>query len=200
MYSLLRQTPRTLRTNERALLQTTPSLSPSCLFLTVACFIRLLARLLACSLARLLACSPADCVQVDGVCGSSCGFDTTLPKYCLFGDDVDDETATTDDDAADDAAAALTDENERWWAHDDPRRGRIPRRLLMKPKSSEFDDDDAGSPFGSESNNKSAVGQGFHIFFIVFMTISALSLWISFLPGACGRSTRKKAGEQPFSS
>ncbi len=113
------------------------------------------------------------CIQADGVCGTSCGFDTTLPKYCAFGE----ESSGSVDDADD------VPDSARWWDNDDPRRGRIPQRLLMKPSDSEFDDDDAGSVFGSESRSSSVLGLFFHVFFIVFMTISALSLWISFLPG-----------------
>ena len=111
------------------------------------------------------------CVEVDGVCGSSCGFATAAPKYCQYlesserVDDVDDDDYTV--------------ANGRW--PDEPGRGYIPKDLLMN-LDNEFKDDDAGSPFTSEKGN-GLLNTFFHVFFIVFMTISALSMWISFLPG-----------------
>ena len=61
------------------------------------------------------------CVEVDGVCGSSCGFATAAPKYCQYlesserVDDVDDDDYTV--------------ANGRW--PDEPGRGYIPKDLLM---------------------------------------------------------------------
>jgi hypothetical protein len=50
-----------------------------------------------------------------------------------------------------------------------------------------FEDDDAGSVMNSEAG-RGALSSSFHFLFVTFMTISALSMWISFLPGI-GRDT-----------
>ena len=62
----------------------------------------------------------------------------------------------------------------------------IPRDLLLKLENT-YEDDDAGAVSNSEAR-RGALGLSFHYLFVTFMTISALSMWISFLPGI-GRDT-----------
>ena len=56
----------------------------------------------------------------------------------------------------------------------------IPRDLLLKLENT-YEDDDAGAVSNSEAR-RGALGLSFHYLFVTFMTISALSMWISFLP------------------
>ena len=102
------------------------------------------------------------CVAVDGVCGKSCGFASNNPQYCEY---------------------------------DEKGRGTIPAELLIATddddedtsEDDDFENDRYAVVYTDQFRTHDSVYQrlvdSFHVLFISFMTITVISMWISFLPG-----------------
>lgn len=94
------------------------------------------------------------CVQADGLCGSACGYQTSTPSK---------EVCEFD-------AKGI---------------GRINRNYLFNTKDTddEFKLGRKSTVYTKQYRNSSILSDTFHTFFILFMSITVISMWISFLPG-----------------
>lgn len=96
------------------------------------------------------------CVAMDGVCGTTCGFSADKPKYCTYNNGLgtfDLEDLAIAGESDDDDDAASDHYGKYEMIYDIHLKKSTPLRLI------------------------------YHCLFLAFMTISALSMWISFLPG-----------------